>query len=224
MLQNISNLTASFPSAGSGSASVRATDDAEKSQASSSVRTEPGQEAAETGGSSEDTFELSREAQEIRQLQRRDKEVRAHEAAHAAAGGQYAGSPNFSYTKGADGRTYATAGEVSIDISAVPGDPEATLQKANQVRSAALAPATPSSQDMKVAQKAQMMANNAQQEIAQGATEGESEDPDDSSFMVDKAEDSAVVDDAQQQAKLQDSAYRAYAGDLSAFISFNAYS
>ncbi len=114
-----------------------------------------------------DRLNLSREALEIRELQMRDREVRAHEAAHAAAGGSYAGSPSYTYERGPDGRTYAVGGSVSIDMSPIQGDPQATLQKAQQIRAAALAPAQPSAQDMKVAQKAQAMAAEARNDISQ---------------------------------------------------------
>ncbi len=134
------------------------------------VRTEPGQKLTKPDGSPRDTFELSQEAEEIRQMQARDKEVRAHEAAHAAAGGSFAGSPSFSYSRGPDGRSYATGGEVNIDISPIPGDPEATLQKANQVRAAALAPVQPSAQDMRVASRALTMASEARQAISSEAS------------------------------------------------------
>ncbi len=134
-------------------------------------RTLPGQDETNPDGSRADSLELSREAEEIRELQMRDAEVRAHEAAHAAAGGAYAGSPTYTFKRGPDGRTYATGGEVSINISPVQGDPQATLQKAQQVRAAALAPAEPSSQDMKVAQKAQSMAAKARMEISNGISE-----------------------------------------------------
>jgi membrane protein involved in colicin uptake len=123
------------------------------------------------GKNQKDSLELSQEAEEIRVLQLRDREVRAHEAAHAAAGGAYAGSPKYTFERGPDGRTYATGGAVSIDISPIPGDPQATLQKAQQVRAAALAPAEPSGQDMKVAQKAQAMATDARIEISQQMSE-----------------------------------------------------
>jgi hypothetical protein len=49
----------------------------------------------------------------------------------------------------------------------VPGDPEATLQKAQQIRSAALAPAQPSQQDIAVAAKASQLAIEARAEINQ---------------------------------------------------------
>ena len=112
-----------------------------------------------------DDLELSREAEEIRELQMRDREVRAHEMAHAAVGGTYAGSPTYTYEQGPDGRSYAVGGSVSIDVSPISGDPQATLQKAQQVRAAALAPVQPSGKDMQVAQKAQAMAAQAQNEI-----------------------------------------------------------
>ncbi|MFT5161899.1 MAG: hypothetical protein ACI9FJ_000467 [Alteromonadaceae bacterium] len=89
----------------------------------------------------------------IRELKTRDTEVRAHEAAHAAVGGQFAGSPTYSFKRGPDGTNYAVGGEVSISTSAA-GDPQATIAKMQQVRSAALAPAQPSGQDRKVAASA----------------------------------------------------------------------
>ncbi len=126
-----------------------------------------GQKETGLNGQQKDSVELSAEAEEIRELQARDREVRAHEAAHAAAGGAYAGAPSYTYSNGPDGTSYASGGEVSIDISPVPGDPQATLMKAQQVRAAAMAPAEPSAQDMQVAQKAQAMAAAARMELAQ---------------------------------------------------------
>lgn len=140
-------------------------------QNSALAHIEPGQQATRPDGSRKDSLELSAEAEKIRQLQLRDHEVRAHEAAHAATGGAYAGSPQYQYQQGPDGKAYATDGEVSIDMSPVSGDPEATLDKAEQIRAAALAPAQPSGQDLKVAQKAQAMASKAKIELAQQQAE-----------------------------------------------------
>jgi SprA-related family len=142
----------------------------DETQQGNEVRTEQGQDKTDSNGRQKDSVELSREADQIRQMQRRDSEVRAHEAAHSATGGAYAGAPTYTTKRGPDGKTYATGGEVSIDISAIKGDPQATLKKAEQVRSAALAPAQPSSQDMKVAQKAQSMAAKARSEMAQNTS------------------------------------------------------
>ncbi len=111
--------------------------------------------------------QLSQEAKrEVQKLQARDSEVRAHEAAHKAAGGSLTGGTSYSYQRGPDGKRYAVGGEVSIDTGAVSGNPQATLQKANQISSAALAPAQPSSQDQSVAASAAMMAAEARQAIA----------------------------------------------------------
>lgn len=103
----------------------------------------------------------------IQQLVSRDREVRAHEAAHVAVGGQYiTGGPSFTYQQGPDGRSYAIGGEVNIDTSAVPDDPQATLNKADKVRRAALAPSQPSPQDLRVASRASQTAVQARIEIA----------------------------------------------------------
>lgn len=101
----------------------------------------------------------------LEELRQRDAEVRAHEQAHISAGGPYVrGGANYRYQTGPDGRQYAVGGEVSIDTSAVPGDPEQTEQKAQTVRRAALAPANPSAQDLKVAASASQMEAEARAE------------------------------------------------------------
>ena len=116
---------------------------------------------------------LSQEdARKLAELQRRDREVRAHEAAHQAAAGHLArGGPSFTYETGPDGQRYAVAGEVKIDASPVPGDPAATARKMQRVRAAALAPADPSSTDRSVAAKAAQEAVAARAEAAQAARE-----------------------------------------------------
>lgn len=108
---------------------------------------------------------LRLEKMEIADLAARDREVRVHEQAHASVGGALAGSPTYSYTRGPDGRSYVTDGEVSIDTSPVAGNPQATLEKMDQVRRAALAPAEPSVQDMRVAAQAQATAAQARGEL-----------------------------------------------------------
>ena len=99
-------------------------------------------------------------------LQRIDTKIRQHEMAHIAAGGRYITSGiNFTYKRGPDGKNYAVGGEVGIDTSPVPGDPQATINKMNQVKSAALAPADPSPQDIKVAANAMSEASKALSEL-----------------------------------------------------------
>ncbi len=113
--------------------------------------------------------ELSKNEQAlIIELKNRDIEVKAHEQAHKSAAGAFAtGGPSFTYTTGPNGQRYATGGEVGIDISAVAGDPAATIQKAETIRRAALAPASPSGQDRAVASKASALLHQAISDLAE---------------------------------------------------------
>ncbi len=107
------------------------------------------------------------ELDEIRNLKNRDREVRAHEQAHVAAGGAYVkGRPNYTYETGPDGHQYAVGGEVSIDTGSVPDNPEASIQKARTIKRAALAPAQPSAQDRQVAAKAARMEQEARVDMS----------------------------------------------------------
>ncbi len=109
----------------------------------------------------------SPEYHELQKLKKRDREVRAHEMAHLAAAGPHAvGGPSYDYERGADGRQYAVGGHVNIDTAPVPGNPQATLRKAEAVRRAALAPAEPSPQDRRVAADAVAMVTEARIKIA----------------------------------------------------------
>ena len=74
----------------------------------------------------------------VSELKARDQVVRAHEAAHLAAGaGIVTRGASFSYQTGPDGQRYAVGGEVGINTS--PGrTPEETLAKSDRIRAAAL--------------------------------------------------------------------------------------
>jgi hypothetical protein len=122
-----------------------------------------------TGALSGGTEDLSDDDQrEVQELKNRDREVRAHEQAHIAAAGAHSrGGPSYEYQRGPDNRQYAVGGEVQIDTSAVSGDPEATIRKAQTVRRAANAPAEPSSQDRSVASAAAQMEAKARRELTQ---------------------------------------------------------
>lgn len=126
-----------------------------------------------------DTFVLSKQAETlsaedlrlIQKLAQRDRQVRAHEAAHLGAAGPYARSgANFAFQRGPNGVSYAIGGEVSLDTS-TPSDPQAALSKAETIRRAALAPIDPSSQDRIVAGQAVQMAVQARAAIASERTE-----------------------------------------------------
>ena len=104
------------------------------------------------------------ERKQLKELKARDTEVRNHENAHKASGGQLAGSPSYTYQTGPDGQRYAIGGEVSIDLSPE-DDPAATIAKMERVSRAATSPAEPSPQDFKVAAAARRMMAEAQREL-----------------------------------------------------------
>ncbi len=133
----------------------------------------------------------SEEQEVVDDLQQTDQEVRAHEQAHKSAAGPYAGAISYDTVTGPDGREYAVGGSVQIDVSPVPGNPEATIQKAEIVERAALAPAQPSSEDFAIARAAQQLRQEAQQELSEEKqaeqTEASESDEDDASGQVGSA-------------------------------------
>jgi SprA-related family len=113
-----------------------------------------------------DEKDLSEEDKhQVDKLKKRDQEVRAHESAHLSAGsGLVMGGASYEYERGPDGKTYAVAGEVTIDTSRE-RDPEATIRKMQKVRKAALAPAQPSGRDRSVAAQASQIEAEARIEL-----------------------------------------------------------
>jgi len=100
----------------------------------------------------------------VKGLQARDSEVKAHEAAHQAAGGGMTGAASYTYQQGPDGKMYAIGGEVSISTQGG-STPEETIAKARQIAASAMAPGSPSGQDFAVATSAKMMEMKAQQQL-----------------------------------------------------------
>lgn len=141
------------------------------------------------------------EQQELRELRARDREVRTHEQAHAAIGGQYASAPTYTYERGPDGNQYAVGGEVQIDLSEIPGDPQATVQKMQQVRAAALAPAEPSAADRRIAADASRRMLAARAEMAKEAISRSNEPGAPQRFFADQ--------EAEQQIRVPDSSSNA---------------
>ena len=209
-----SGLVRSSASAASGAGKSKAPAPGEaSSRASDSLSSLAGSSSEAPKGTSTDPAkqELSRAEQiELRKLKQRDQEVRAHEQAHIAAGGSYVqGGARFSYTLGPDGNRYAVGGEVSIDTSSVPQDPEATLRKAEAVRKAALAPAQPSARDRAVAAEAARMAAEAKQEVLEASLEAPQESPGDvyqpQAASISSQDSESVVNMMQQVEKMQQS-------------------
>ncbi len=124
--------------------------------------------------------ELSLEEQRIvAELQAADTNVRAHEAAHMAAGGGLTSPASYTYEQGPDNKMYAVAGEVGISTSQG-NTPQESLNKAQTIRRAALAPADPSPQDLKVAAQAASMEMSARAQIMQEKMAQNSQNPNNS--------------------------------------------
>lgn len=175
------------PASGQGAPESGSTPEAPPSVAPPPGGSTPGSEANNTSKASQSDSEspgsspsvednsvgLTVEERElVSQLAARDQEVRTHELQHQSVGGQHAGSARFTYETGPDGVQYAVGGEVSISVSEVPNDPQATIDKMRTIRAAALAPAEPSSQDRSVAAQASRLTLNAQAELSKQSAEG----------------------------------------------------
>lgn len=139
-----------------------------KSSHSESLTARPVNPLEKTDEKSSTDDANSEEARKLQQLKTIDRETRAHEQAHIAAGGSLIhGGANFAYEKGSDGKNYAIGGEVSIDTSVIKNDPEATITKMRTVIAAALAPVKPSAQDRSVASQASQAIAHANAQLAQ---------------------------------------------------------
>lgn len=146
----------------------------------------------------QDDDELTQEDEQVvEELKSRDAEVRAHELAHARVGGRFAGQPSYEYQTGPDGQQYAVGGSVPIDVSEVPDDPRATIEKMQVVRRAAMAPAEPSTQDRRVAAEAAEKMARAQVELREQETG--SDDGDDEPASAEVNEDASPPLEARQQ-------------------------
>jgi len=190
------------------------------------------------------------EQQQVEELKARDQEVRVHEMAHVMAGGAHVTSgPSYEYEVGPDGNGYAVGGSVGIDTSPVAGNPEATIAKMQTVAAAALAPAKPSGQDMKVAAAARQAEAKARAELAraqfeqpeEGEEQAESEQAENenvSAFAIVKPADKAIdgkaaeASEASPQSKAESkseaesagmSSIRSYAASSSEFAPGSAY-
>ncbi len=136
-----------------------------KSDPSSDNKTSTQPSESSRAAEAENKFNEQRQLQQLRAI---DRAVRAHELAHQSVGGRYVTSgARFQYERGSDGRNYATSGEVSIDTSEIPGDPQSTLVKAQVILRAALAPVNPSVQDRQVAAVATSMIQQARSATVQ---------------------------------------------------------
>ncbi|KAF0811854.1 hypothetical protein IGB42_03664 [Andreprevotia sp. IGB-42] len=138
--------------------------DSARAQGSGGSADEAG--SAETAKASDGTQLDEKSRAALTELQQTDRKVRQHEQAHlSAAGGLATSGASYSFETGPDGKRYAVAGDVHVDVS--PGKTaEETLRKARIVQAAALAPADPSGQDRSVAAAAAALEAQANAEIS----------------------------------------------------------
>lgn len=136
--------------------------------ASGLPQAQPGQAAAgeKTSDGSAGKQLTPEEQAQVAKLRSRDREVRAHEQAHAAAGGALAGAPSYTYQTGPDGKQYAVGGEVPIRASVSSSNPRQAIAQLQQVARAAMAPAHPSAQDRAVAAQARAQMAQLQAQLA----------------------------------------------------------
>jgi hypothetical protein len=144
----------------------------------------------------------SDEKKEVDQLKNRDREVRAHEGAHLAAGaGIVKSGAIYTYQLGPDGKMYAIGGEVEIDASPEK-DPKATIQKMERVKRAALAPADPSSTDRAVAAEASHIEMEARSEASYVDTSNKTSKPESDSKNNVKESTGIVYSNSQNSSQI----------------------
>lgn len=109
----------------------------------------------------EESLRLAMATQSLRVA---EQKVRMHELAHKTVAGDLAGPVRYRYTKGPDGKLYITGGEVPLRLKEG-RTPEETLEIAQKVKRAALAPINPSPQDRAIAARATAMEMKARMEM-----------------------------------------------------------
>jgi SprA family protein len=127
--------------------------------------------APRSSGGGQDGGLAPEQQRKVQELKQRDRHVRAHEAAHQAAGGDLTGPASFSYQLGPDGRSYAVGGEVPVQ-SRSGRTPDETIAIARRVRAAALAPSDPSGADLAAAASASQVELRAMQQKRQQGQDG----------------------------------------------------
>ena len=101
---------------------------------------------------------------ERKQLELSQTSIQRHVESHLAVTTQYSSPPNYQY-RPLDGQLYVVSGDVAFDTSSEPNDPKATLEKAQLISMASMAPTEPLLQDRNASQQAMVMATQAKGEI-----------------------------------------------------------
>src|SRR5690242_9479132 len=94
-----------------GNAATQDSNSTKDTKGSKDSKDAKGVNSTDSNGEKRDATGLSEgEREQLKKLKSRDTEVHNHENAHQSAGGQFAGSPSYTYQTGPDGRRYAIGG------------------------------------------------------------------------------------------------------------------
>jgi hypothetical protein len=85
------------------------------------------EDPATIAGQKPETSNSSKDSPEVEELKRRDRELRQNAIVHGTS---------FVYLTGPDGHIYIAGRKVSLDASEVPNNPQATIDKALEIRRA----------------------------------------------------------------------------------------
>ena len=118
------------------------------------------------------SFAKEKSVQQSKALKHREQAVKQHEAAHLLAGSGVTSGLSYTYQQASDGSSYAIGGEVTLNMQEG-ATPEETIQKAQKMRAAALAPSSPSAQDQDLAMMAMKMEAAAREERAEKQKEAQ---------------------------------------------------
>lgn len=118
--------------------------------------------------------EVNAPDQAIRQLTATEHDVLKREPAHKAAGVGVTGAVSYTRSTGLDYQEYIIDGEVSTQAPPTDG-PDDPIQVLEQLRQAALAPARPSAQDLRVAASAAVQIQVVRGEVQAETLEDESD-------------------------------------------------
>ena len=108
---------------------------------------------------------------DLEAMKRRYAEVRSREESLRRAAGVRE-LPRYQYQTGPDGKKYAVSGEVDMDMTTVPGDPEATLRRARRIYRAAFVSADVSPSERRAAMDARRVESKAAAELAMADSSG----------------------------------------------------
>jgi hypothetical protein len=112
------------------------------------------------------SFKKGKSEQQTKALKSREAAVKQHEAAHLLAGSGITSGLSYTYQQASDGSSYAIGGQVTLNMQEG-ATPEETIQRAQKMRAAALAPSSPSAQDQDLAMMAMKMEAQAREERAE---------------------------------------------------------